>query len=77
MVKKNKERLVFKLSDKECQAAEEFIKEHNKQCDTPYSGANGCPKFSYIFSPFGLGTFVRIRCNVCKNEKNITDIDTW
>jgi hypothetical protein len=47
--------LVFKLSDKECQAAEEFVKEHNKQCDTPYSGANGCPKFSYIFSPFGLG----------------------
>lgn len=67
----------FELTDKECQRVKEFIKEHNAQCDTPYCGVNGCPKFSYIFTPFGLGNLVSIRCNVCENEENITDIDTW
>ena len=65
------------LARNNAECIKEFIKEHNKQCDTPYSGANGCPKFSYIFTSFGLGTFVGIRCNICKNEKDITDIDIW
>ena len=67
----------FKLTDKECQAAKKFIKEHNGQCDTPYGGTNGYPKFSYIFSTFGLGDLVSTRCNVCKKEEDITDIDKW
>lgn len=67
----------FKLTDKECQRVKEFKNIHNTQCGTPYCGANGCPKFSYIFTPFGLGNLVSIRCNICKNEEDITDIDIW
>lgn len=71
----------FKLNETESQRAIDFIEKHNhtdefrKQGKLAFSTLG--QQFSYIITPGGLGISVTIKCNHCKQEEDITDIDSW
>jgi hypothetical protein len=67
----------FVLNKQEEQDAKKFIEEH-KDCtwDPDHTPAIG-GRFSYTFTPLGIGTEVEIKCNICHNHKDITDVSNW
>ena len=60
----------FKLNDKEEEKAKNFLREHIHY-----------PEYScyitYIFRPTSIGDTVKIKCDVCNREEDITDIESW
>jgi hypothetical protein len=61
--------LAFTITDKELEASDKWVKQHEKECHkgkTPYAGAIG-GLYSYRFVPTSLGTFVSIECAACKS----------
>lgn len=75
------ENIEFKLNEKETQRSIKFIENHNHTDEFRKQGKLGFStlgqQFSYIITPGGLGNSVTIKCNHCKQEENITDIDCW
>ena len=71
----------FKLTEKETQAAKDFIKEHTHTEEFKAAGKMGFStlgaQFTYHITPGGLGGCIVIECNHCKKFKDITDIDCW
>ena len=64
----------FELTDKEVKAAKLFEKEHShKGINKGTIGGHIC----YIFTPNGVFRGLSIKCNICKEEKNITDYSVW
>lgn len=63
------------MNDKEKKAAEAWISKQRKKKKSPDTAIGG--RFSYIFTPTGIGTAVTIRDGLTGEEKNITDYDTW
>ena len=50
-----------------------FIDSHKHcKCTSTIGG-----KFTYTIIPTGLGNITHVRCNVCNEETDITDIDSW
>lgn len=68
--------IVFKIQDKELETAEAFIKKHRSSCGSKHNLTLG-EYFTYTFMPTGIGTAKTIKCNLCGEEKNITDYDCW
>ena len=66
--------MVFKLNDKEEAAAEEFMQQHRHP--EINKGAIG-GHMEFIFTPTSIGDACSIRCDICGEEKNITDYDCW
>lgn len=66
----------FKLDTIELEKAHAFINKHRESC-TNKDFRNGFPRFSYIFTPTGIGVCVEIKCSKCKAEENITNYDNW
>lgn len=65
----------FKLSENEIKDANEFEEKHfecARKCPTAIGG-----HITYKFTPTSLGTGVSVKCNLCGEEKNITDYDLW
>lgn len=63
----------FELTKVEEGTAKEFRTEHKKcYVDTAIGG-----QFEYRFSPTGLGPVIHIKCLFCKEEKDITDYNSW
>ena len=68
----------FKLSDKEEKDAKEFREKHYKTCSHLLTtSTNGKAQFTYTFTPISIGNILKIKCNACGEELDITDIDTW
>ena len=68
----------FELNEIESTRANNFIAWH-KRC-RPKINSDTLPQyapFSYIFTPLGIGTSIKIKCPYCGKEKNITDISSW
>lgn len=63
----------FNLDSTEEQSAKEFMKKHENCYLTSTIGG----KFTFIITPTGLGPIVSIRCNVCNEEKDITNCNNW
>lgn len=64
----------FKLTDKERELAKEFVKEHShKGINKGTIGGH----IDYIFTPNSIARGLSIKCNICKEEKNITDYSVW
>jgi hypothetical protein len=64
----------YNLNEKEMK---EYNDWHNKhKCKGTYVGAIG-GRESFIFTPTGLGSCIQVRCNVCKEEIDITDVSNW
>ena len=57
------------LSDKEISQFREFKHSHYKTCGT----SDVC----VLLSPTGIGTIIKLKCPKCKEELDITDIDSW
>lgn len=61
----------MRLSDKEAENAEVFIKKH-KTCTTESHSFNNV-KYTIAFSETSMGSFVKIECEKCHSEKDISD----
>ena len=66
--------MTFKLDLIEQGRLQAFKEKHAKSCPG-ISTIGG--KFTYIFTPTGVGTAIVVRCNACGEEKDITDVDSW
>lgn len=72
--------MTFELDKEEEKLSNEFYNKH-KDCCKKYlrklffSTTGG--GFSYIITPTGLGNDIKIRCNSCGKEEDITNIDNW
>ena len=62
----------FTLTDKQIEDFQKFRNEHNECVDPTIGG-----KFSFIFTPTGLGNIVEVQCNICKENKDITEYEYW
>ncbi len=63
----------FETNELESARIEEFRIKH-KGCISP--DAMGM-KYTYQIIPGGIGTVWVVKCNICGEEKNITDYDVW
>lgn len=67
------EEMDFKLNSNEVTEYYKFVDEHKKcNCSATIGG-----KISIIFTPTGLGDAKSVKCNVCGEEKEITDVSNW
>lgn len=65
--------LTFSLNSVEVEEYEKFVNEHKKcNCSATIGG-----KISIVFTPTGLGDAKSVKCNVCGEEKEITDVSNW
>lgn len=64
----------FELTEKEVNAAKLFEEEHSHKGIN--KGAIG-GHIDYIFTPNSIFRGLSIRCNLCREEKNITDYSVW
>ena len=58
------------MSEKERESAKKFQKEHYEKCKSRLGT-------SYILTGTGIGTNIKIRCNKCKTEEDISDYGRW
>jgi hypothetical protein len=65
----------FAMTDDETERAVTFTNDHRPVCPIKDTGAIG-GRFTYEFTPTGLGTCVVVTC-VCGAELNITDYRDW
>ena len=63
----------FSIEGKEKTKELAFLKKHEKCRCTATTGG----KFTYAFTPTGIGIYVMIRCNVCCVSKDLTDTSDW
>jgi hypothetical protein len=71
----NKE-LVFKITGVELDKVNEFKKKHRESCAYKHNLTLG-EYWSYTFLPTGIGTCVKVICNLCGAEEDVTDVDSW
>lgn len=64
---KSEKPISFKLNEKEMERYEKFKKEHR--------ACGGLVEVS--FTPTGIGNIVKMKCNGCGKNKDITDVDSW
>lgn len=62
----------YSLNEKEANAYAEFQKQHYEL----HKGIKACG-CSVTFTHSGIGVGKSVKCNVCKESKNITDYNTW
>ena len=68
----------FKLDKIEEERATEFINKHLKSCrKLDNRGFPIGPLFSYIFTPYNVGTGITIKCIECEETKTLTNYDSW
>jgi len=61
----------MRLSNEEAKNAAKFIKTH-KNCTTESRSFNNV-KYTITFSETAMGSFVKIQCEKCHKEKDISD----
>lgn len=69
---------IFYITQDEYKKFSDWKKEHNKKCkfsDSMSGGAIG-GRFTYIFTPTGVGTATTVKC-ACGEECDLTDYDMW
>ena len=66
-------RQTFEMNDVELARAIVFAAKH-ENC---HSKSAMSEKFEYTFTPGSIGTTVCIKCIICKEAEDITDIDCW
>lgn len=61
------------MSEKEYEANKKFRDKHYKSCQCGKHGTT----FEYILTGTGIGTIIAVRCPVCKETEDITDVTDW
>ena len=69
---------MFELDDKQINELQEWREEHDRKCK--FSKPDSCGaiggRFTYCFTPTGLGVLTSVRC-ACGAEVNLTDTNDW
>jgi ribosomal protein S27E len=72
---------VFELDEDETKAAKEFREAHKHKEELKAHGKIAFStlgqQFTYTITPGGLGHYVKIKCNYCGEEKELTNIENW
>ena len=66
----------FTITCAELESVEEFKVKHRASCTSKHNLTAG-DYWSYTFIPTGLGIVKVIQCNLCGEEKDVTDISNW
>jgi len=66
----------FHLAGIEKERAQSWIEQHKKDHPMKHTGAVG-GRWSYTFTPTGIGTIVVVRCCACGAEKDVTNYEGW
>ncbi len=69
------QRLVFQASETEHQTYVAWYREHEKTCQGSTGAIGG--KYTFSFTPTGLGDVVKVSCGLCGEVKDCTDFDQW
>ena len=67
---------MLNLHPEEQKLALEFKRKH-KKCHSGIRTTEGDYKFSYIVTPNGVGQVLEIKCNICNEITDITNIENW
>ena len=65
----------FEVSGKELDDSQAWMKKQKKE--HPHSGTTIGGRFSYRFTPTGIGVAVSVIDNITKEEINVTDYGLW
>ena len=68
--------LSFTLTEQETLSFKKFNKKHQEKCQK-YNGAIGVSCVDIIFRATSMGSLVKVKCNNCGKEKDITEIDKF
>ena len=68
--------LTFKITGTELDKINEFKKKHKESCVRKQNLTLG-EYWTYSFIPTGLGNVVSIKCNLCGEQEDVTDVDNW
>lgn len=66
----------FAITGAELEAVEEFKIKHRASCTNKHNLTAG-EYWSYTFIPGGIGTVITIKCNLCGEEEDVTDVSKW
>ena len=66
----------FTITGAELEAVEEFKTKHRESCTSKQNLTAG-EYWSYTFIPGGIGTVITIKCNLCGEEEDVTDVSKW
>lgn len=69
------DRLTFTIEGKELEKLRDWLENHECAAPRPYD--NLYPLNMYTFCPTGMSIGVRIYCDRCDKEQNITDSSDW
>lgn len=71
----------FSLNPKEAEASKAFVHKHMalhaECCGASCHCSEKTPRFSYVFTPTGIGNHVKIVENISGTEQDITDYESW
>ena len=65
---------MFLLDTEQISQLSDWDEKEHSECKKKETGACG-GRFTYTFTPTGLGTIVKVTCNVCNKEIDLTDYD--
>lgn len=67
--------MTFSLDDGEQKRARAFIFRHDRRHGRCQAAAGG--RYTFRFTPTGLGDVTVIICGACRKRKDLTDYDAW
>ena len=67
----------FTLTEEQTKQVYDFTREHIKKCleGRPFSANGGL--ISYHITPISIGTCIKVECNCCGENLDITDSENW
>lgn len=66
----------FTITGAELEAVERFKTKHRASCASKQNLTAG-EYWSYTFIPGGIGTVIIVKCNLCGEEEDVTDVSNW
>lgn len=68
-------KLIFTVEEKELERADKWIKQQQEKHGNKVGSIGD--RFSYLFSPTGLGVLVSVLDRLTGETEDITDMDLW
>lgn len=69
--------MIFELVKSQEEKIEAFKKEHKDCFKKMPMATEGNYPLTFLFTPGGIGTIAKVKCNGCGKELNITDYENW
>lgn len=66
----------MELDEKQKIKFAKWKKKHDKKCEYRIKSPTEGGRFTYMFTPTGLGMIIRVRC-LCGKEIDLTDSENW